>query len=184
MMYGYSKVVTSKEMTKGIQCEPDTIALFNKVNFTRHVKNTKRLQDEYLTGEPDIIIPGVMTLDAKTSWSVDTFPVLAADCHDPMYEWQGRAYMRLANVPRHTVFFGLVDTPDELLPRWEQIELHKVSHIDPALRITKITYERDMALEDKMVRKMQLAQKYLQELVTRINAEHNITPDWKKAFVV
>jgi hypothetical protein len=183
MLYGYSKKVSSKEMDKGIQCEQASIDLYNRVYFTRHVKHVGRVQDEYLSGECDILVPGAVTKDVKTSWNVDTFPVLSSDCHDPMYEWQGRAYMRLYGTKRHEVAFCLVDTPDDLIPRWEQVDLHKVEHINPALRVTRIVYEHCPVLEAKMISKIKLAQKYLGELVSRINAEHNITPDWKKQFL-
>lgn len=173
MLYGYSKEVTSKDMDKGIQCEPASIDLFNRVHFTRHVKHIGRVQNDILSGECDILVPGKETIDIKTSWNLDTFPAISDDCHDPMYEWQGRAYMHLYDTQRHTVAFCLVSTPDELIPRWEQIDLHKVDHIDPALRVTKITYRRDARLENKMIAKCKAAQKYLLELTERIIAEHN-----------
>lgn len=172
MLYGYSKQISSKEMDKGIRCEPDSIALINQVRFTRHVKHVGRVQDEYLSGECDLLIPEVETEDVKTSWNVTTFPVLSSDCHDPMYEYQGRAYMRLFKTKRHRVSFCLVDTPDDLIPRWEQVDLHKVSHIDPAMRITSIVYEHCPIIEAKMINKIKLAQKYLGELVEQIRAEH------------
>lgn len=173
IIYDYRKEVGSKEMDKGNACEQASIDLYNRVHFTRHVKHSGRVEDDILSGECDIYVPGVETLDAKTSWNMDTFPVLSSDCHDPIYEWQGRSYMRLYKVPKHTVFFALVSTPDELIPRWEQTDLHKVDHIDPALRITKITYHHDAALEQRLVAKCKAAQKYLEELVERICAEHS-----------
>lgn len=172
MLYGYSKVVTSKEMDKGINCEQDSIDLFNRVHFTRHVKHVGRVQNDILSGECDLLVPNVETLDIKTAWNLDTFPAISDDCHDAMYEWQGRAYMHLYDTRQHTVAFCLVSTPDDLIPRWEQVDLHKVDHIAPALRVTKITYQRDAKLEQKMIAKCKAAQAYLGELVERIRAEH------------
>lgn len=172
MLYGYSKVVTSKEMDKGIQCEPDSINLLNMVHMTRYVKHEGRVSNDILSGECDILVPKVRTLDVKTAWSLDTFPVISDDCHDPMYEWQGRAYMHLYDTQEHTVAFCLVSTPDDLIPRWEQVDLHKVDHIHPSLRVTTITYKRDAKSEDKMIRKCKAAQKFLGELVERIRSEH------------
>lgn len=171
-LYGYTKLVSSKEMDKGIQCESDSIALLNQVTFKRYEKHVGRVQDDILTGECDIWVPDVETLDVKTSWSLDTFPVISDDCHDSMYEWQGRAYMRLYKVKKHTVAFCMVSTPDDLITRWEQVDLHKVDHIDPAMRVTTITYEWDEKLEEKMVKKCKAAQQYLSDLVERIRQEH------------
>lgn len=172
MLYGYTKKVSSKEMDKGNQCEQDSINLYNKVHMTRHVKHEGRVKTDLLSGECDILVPKVATIDIKTSWSLDTFPAISDDCHDAMYEWQGRAYMHLYDTQQHTVAFCMVSTPDDLIPRWEQTDLHKVDHIHPAMRVTTITYRRDARLEQKMLAKCRAAQQYLTELVERIREEH------------
>lgn len=171
-VYEYKKQVSSKEMEKGLSCEGNSIDLYNRVHFTRYTKHEGRVSNDILTGECDIYVPGVRTIDIKTSWNLDTFPVLSSDCHDPMYEWQGRAYMQLYDVPEHQVAFCLVNTPEDLIPRWEQVELHKVEHLPPNMRVTKITYQRDAALEAKLVRKCQQAQKFMSEVVGMILSEH------------
>ncbi|MGK5049913.1 hypothetical protein ACQ4WP_29110 [Janthinobacterium sp. GB4P2] len=170
-VYSYNKVVETKYMDKGLACEDEAIDMINRLRFESYTKNTERREDEFLTGECDIYVPGVKTIDTKVSWDLDTFPALSEDCHDSLYEWQGRAYMRLWDVPEHEVCFVMLNTPDELI-RYEQRELHEVEHIDPALRLTSITYQRDMALEEKMVNKCRVAQKYLLNTVARINLEH------------
>lgn len=170
-VYSYNKVVETKYMDKGLACEDEAIDMINRLRFESYTKNTERREDEFLTGECDIYVPGVKTIDTKVSWDLDTFPALSEDCHDSLYEWQGRAYMRLWDVPEHEVCFVMLNTPDELI-RYEQRELHEVEHIDPALRLTSITYQRDAALEEKMVNKCRVAQKYLLNTVARINLEH------------
>lgn len=199
VLYGFKVEVSSKEMEKGILCEQDSINLLNLVDFARYKKNEVRLQNDILSGECDIWVPGVKTIDTKTSWSLDTFPVLSSDCHDATYEWQGRAYQLLYDVPLHEVAFCMVDTPDDLIPRWEQAELHKVSHIDPALRITRIAYKRDAKLENKLIRKCRDGQRFLKEVTDLILSEHDLidriemaapapppapaVPDWKQEFI-
>lgn len=170
-VYSFNKVVKTKYMDKGIACEDEAIELINSVRFKSYVKNSERRSDEILTGECDIYVPGVKTIDTKVSWDWDTFPALSEDCHDTLYEWQGRAYMRLWDVPEHEVVFVMLDTPEDLI-RYEQRELHVVSHIDPALRLTSITYRRDPALEEKMVNKCKAAQEYLKKIAAAIAEEH------------
>jgi hypothetical protein len=169
--FGYHKVVKTKCMDKGLALEQQAIEFINRQRFKSYTKNTERRVSEYLTGECDIYVPGMKTIDTKVAWDVDTFPALIEDAHDPIYEWQGRSYMKLWDVPEHEVVFVLLDTPDELI-RWEQEELHKVSHIDPALRITSITYRRDEALERKLDLKCKVAHDYLMNLVAQIKIEH------------
>jgi hypothetical protein len=172
-LYGYHEVVTGKYMDKGLIVENQSIDLYNSVHFTNYTKNTERRNDDYLTGECDIIVPGVKGIDIKSSWSLATFPATAAAGADKLYEWQCRGYMRLWNVPVWEVAYCMVNTPDELI-KFEQEELHYVDHIDEALRVTVVRYERDMELESKIVTKVQAARRYLDRIVADIKRQHNM----------
>lgn len=169
-VYGYRKQVETKYMDKGRACEADAIELLNYLRFKSYEKNTERRESEYLTGECDIYVPGIKTIDTKVAWSLDTFPAVSEDAHDPLYEWQGRAYAKLWDVPEHEVAWVMLDTP-EAMRRWEQPELHIVSHIPPELRLTTITYQRCPVLEAKMDAKCATAMKYLLRRIELIHAE-------------
>jgi hypothetical protein len=179
-VFGYHKVVKTKYMDKGLALEDAAIQFLNNQRFTNYRKNTERRVSEYLTGECDIYAPAVKTIDIKVSWDVDTFPGLSEDAHDTLYEWQGRAYMKLWDVPQHEVVHVLLDTPDELI-KWEQRDLHEVSHIDPALRITSVTYDRDLDLERRLDDKCKVARTYLMQLVDRMLIEHGRAPQLEAA---
>lgn len=170
-VYGFNKVVETKYMDKGLALEQQAIEFINRHRFKSYSKNTERRESEFLTGECDIYVPKVKTIDTKVAWSLDTFPALSRDAHDPLYEWQGRAYMKLWEVPEHEVAFVMLDTPDDLI-RYEQPELHHVEHIDPDLRITTITYRRDFELERKLDAKCKVAYDYLMNTVALIKLEH------------
>jgi len=169
-VYGYRKVLDVKYLDKGNALEAAAIQMLNDLEFKSYTKNTQRLENEFLTGEPDIWVPAVRTIDTKVSWSLDTFPSVSEDAHDPMYEWQGRGYMQLCDVPEHRVSFLMLDTPSEMC-RWEQPELHRVSHIPPELRHTSITYMRCPVLESKMNAKCATARAYLLRRIELIHAE-------------
>ncbi len=79
--------------------------------------------------------------------------------------------MKLWRVPEHEVVHILLDTPEEMI-RYEQIELHRVEHIDPSMRITSVKYQRDTALEEKLDRKCKVAHDYLMNRVAQIRIEH------------
>lgn len=172
-LYGFHEVVTGKYMDKGLIVEDQSIELYNSVHFTNYVKNTERRSDDFITGECDIIVPGVKGIDIKSSWSLATFPATAAAGADKMYEWQCRGYMRLWDVPQWDVAYCMVNTPDELI-KFEQEELHYVDHIDEALRVTVVPYERDMELEAKIVSKVRTARQYLDRIVNEIKRQHNM----------
>lgn len=174
-LFGYRKIVTTKVLEKGLMVEQDTIDLYNRVFFTRHTKNVERRTNDWLTGECDIYVPGECTKDVKSSWSLDTFPLLAEDCHDPMYEWQGVAYNILwPDAKYHELAYGMVDTPDDLI-KWlsdDERAAHKVSHLDPAHRITRIIYQKDVEKARLLEVKAREAQKYIAGLIERFHAEH------------
>ena len=170
-VYGYYENITSKYMTKGIDCEDEAIALYNAVHFESLAKNAERREDDYITGECDLIIPGKRGIDIKTSWSLGTFPVVPEDCDDSLYEWQARGYMRLWDVPEWEIAYCLVSTPEELIG-YEQPELHIVDHIPAHMRVTSITYKRDMDLEQRIIDRCKAAQAYYTDAVSRILATH------------
>jgi hypothetical protein len=170
-VYGYSEVITGKYMEKGLIVEPESIELYNSVFFTSYTKNTERRTNGWITGECDIIVPGRKVIDIKSSWSLATFPATAAAGMDKGYEWQGRAYMMLWDVDYFDIAYCMVNTPDELI-KYEQEELHFVDHIDPALRVTIVSYERDRGLEEKIMVKVDAARRYLTALVQEIEEQH------------
>jgi hypothetical protein len=171
LVYGYDKRVSSKYMDKGIQVEDQSIELLNSVLFTDYKKNTERKENNWITGECDIFT-GDMIYDIKSSWSLDTFPVLASQGEDKTYEWQLRAYMWLWNVDKAAIAYCLVNTPEDLIG-YERQEIHMVDHINPELRVTFVRYERDKSLEEKIQSKVEAARLYYQEVIEQIAKEHS-----------
>ena len=169
-IYGYTETVSSKYMEKGIRVEDASIKLLNSVLFTGFVKNEERRNNEWITGEADIV-GGDRIIDIKSSWSLGTFPVLASEGADKKYEWQGRAYMMLWDKPKFEIAYCMVSTPDDLIG-YEQKSMHQVDAIDRALRVTFVTYERDLALEEKIKFKVDAARAYLEQTIEQITKEH------------
>lgn len=172
MVYGYDEEISSKAMEKGILVEDQSIALYNEVFFTAHAKNTVRLSNDWITGECDILTPSKI-IDIKSSWSLATFPATSAAGENKTYEWQGRAYMWLWDVDQFEVAYCLVNTPDELIG-YEQQDLHYVDHITPELRVTRVQYTRDRALEDKIKVRVDAAREYFDMMVKQISNEHEV----------
>lgn len=196
-LFGYRTIVTTKVLDKGNMVEPDTIALYNSVYATRHVKNTERRANDWLTGECDIYVPGECTKDAKSSWSLDTFPLLSEDCHDSGYEWQGVAYGILwPDTCYHELFYGMVNTPEELI-KWltdDERAAHWVENHHPAHRITRIVYQKDEEKARKLEIKARIGQQYAAEIIDRFHAEHDgealpspapspAAPSWRDNFL-
>jgi hypothetical protein len=170
-VYGYQEDISSKYMEKGLTVEDDSIALYNEVFFTNHVKNTERKTNDWITGECDIATP-TKIIDIKSSWSLPTFPAISAAGESKTYEWQGRCYMWLWDVDQFEIAYCLVNTPEELIG-YESHDLHFVDHIAPELRVTRVQCTRDKALEDKIKSRVEAANLYLEQVIQTITDEHS-----------
>lgn len=165
--YGYSSELDNKYLTKGKQCEQDSINLLNLVNFTNYTKNEQRVNTDILTGEADIVAENEI-IDIKTSWSLDTFPALPEDINAKDYEMQLRGYMLLYGKQKASVCYCMVDTPEELRI-WENAQLHEVSHIAPEKRVTILSFERDLEIEAQIIEKCKVAIEYYKDYINKLN---------------
>lgn len=172
LMYDYTQELDVKYLRKGLACEEKSIALLNSVLFQNYTKNTQRVETDLMSGECDILHPEYVR-DIKTAWNLDTFPALQEDAHDIDYEYQGRAYLHLYDRPVFHLDYCMVTTPEELR-KYENPALHEVDHIDPRMRVTTVSYVRDMEIEARMLVKCRVAQLYVEEKKLRILEEREI----------
>ena len=149
-LFGYKSTIDSKYLTKGIDLEDASIDLYNEVHGTLYLKNTERLENEFITGECDINAEDKI-IDIKSSWSLETFPASPDDVNNKDYEWQLRGYMMLYNKPKAELAYCMVSTPDYLLKEWDNLDIHKVDKHDPFLRVTTISFERDRDKERQIM---------------------------------
>lgn len=170
-VYGYKESIQSKYLDKGNAVESESIALYNSVFGTSHIKNTERRENEYLCGECDIDT-GEKIIDVKSSWSLSTFPCFTEDASNKDYEWQVRAYMILWDRDYAEVAHCMVSTPDELI-RYEPLDIHLVDGIEESLRVTVVKYQRDIELDSAIEIKCKAAQEYFNEMIDKIATEHN-----------
>ena len=168
--YGYRSEINNKNIQKGLMQEQDSIDLLNTVRFEGYEKNTVRMVNEVMTGECDIITNDSI-IDIKTSWSLDTFPVMAEDGYDTLYEWQLRAYMMLYDRPKAELIYCMVTTSNELLNEWENLDIHRVDHIAPEKRITVLSFERNEDKEIEMLDRLKWASEYYDEYYSLLEAK-------------
>lgn len=168
--FGYSSTITTKPMMKGKDWEEESIALVNDVRGTLYVKNTERFENEFLTGEPDIIEDD-MIIDIKTSWSLETFPATPDEGLNKHYEWQLYGYCWLLNKMRAELIYCMIDTDDILLSDWDNRSIHKVSHIDPSKRITALEFvllpEHVEKMQVKLAEATKYYNQYYQQLISK-----------------
>jgi hypothetical protein len=168
--FGYRVELDNKYINKGKDQEQDSIDLLNAVRFTNYKKNDIRIENEYMTGECDILADD-RVIDIKTSWNLETWPATPGEAHDNDYEWQGRAYLMLYEREIFELVFCMVTTKDEFLNQWEQIDLHRVDHIAPEKRITSVIYERDLEKEELIREKLIFANEYYSQYINQLNSK-------------
>lgn len=172
VIFGVDFTFSSKETEKGIQCEPDSIALLNEVRGLALTKNTERRNNGLWTGECDLFNASRRRgHDLKTSWSVKTFPICVEACEDKLYEWQMRGYMALWDADEWSVDYALVNTPEQLIG-YEPATLHYVDHIPAHHRLTSWVIQRDRAKEEAMAEKVRLARAYFLEVIEEFDRTH------------
>ena len=166
--YGYNVDLNNKYINKGNLQENDSIALFNSVMFSNYSKNTERLNNEWLTGEADIVADDQI-IDIKTSWSLETFPATSEEGINKLYEWQLRAYMMLYDKNYASLVYCMVSTHPSLLNEWENLSLHQVDHIAPEKRITTLLFTRDLELEEEIKVRLHHCTEYYVKYINQLN---------------
>jgi hypothetical protein len=166
--FEYRSELNNKYITKGLAQEQDSIDLLNLVRLEDYKKNEERVENEWLSGCCDIITD-TSIIDIKTSWSLDTFPATTYELKDLSdYEWQGRAYLWLYDMPSFELCYVMVTTAPEIMGEYENGALHYVDHIAPEKRITSITFERDKEIEIQMAERLILATEFYNEVLTQL----------------
>lgn len=117
--FGYREYLQNEAMTKGLMQEQDSMELVQDVLGGQfRIKNRERLQNQYLIGTPDIILPDCIE-DIKTSKNLRTF--IDAEIED-LYEAQAMAYMELTGVHSYRLIYALVpDTPEAIANAKERL---------------------------------------------------------------
>lgn len=117
---------TNKYVQKGIQQEEEAITEYQKFLKKAHgknvlfTKNTERLFNDWVQGEPDLGPHGVSInkwnegWDVKCSWSLDSFP-LPGDELPFEYECQNQTYMWLTGAEKWHTVHALVNATEHQL---------------------------------------------------------------------
>lgn len=132
----------NKYTNKGKLAEEDSITLISRLDKIFLQKNEERLENEFLTGIPDILVRDnelrvIYIYDAKTSWDVETFFDNLDKDLNPLYWWQMQGYMALTGCDSGEISYCLVNTPETLLEGEKYALLRRfdvVSEEDPSFK--------------------------------------------------
>ena len=175
-LYNRRKEISSKYLTKGNECEDDSIAYLNKIDGTDYKKNEEHFADDYIHGTPDIIGDDII-IDIKNSWDFMTFPLFSKSLTNKEYLWQVQGYMMLTGKKKGAVVYTLMDLPDELIAQeWKKAGNYntpvdeefranlKYSNLPDKLRIKRFDFDYDEDMAEQIVNKVEEARKFVSNL--------------------
>lgn len=116
-LYGRKQNITSKYLTKGIECEASSIELASDYfGWGMVAKNETQYEDEYMTGTPDLVLANFVA-DIKNSWDCFTFPLLDDKIPIDGYADQLQGYMHLTKKTSAKLIYTLMTAPIEQVER-------------------------------------------------------------------
>jgi hypothetical protein len=109
----------SKYVLKGKAVENESIMMLSRVDNADYTKNEIRYTNDFLTGEPDIIVSKdgnpVKILDIKSSYDFATLLSNYGSSLNPLYYAQMQGYMALTGATEAEVDYCLVNMPQEII---------------------------------------------------------------------
>lgn len=177
-VYQYRSTFDSKEVSKGRDedVENESIQLYNDVFFTDHKKLVEgdkyyELEHNHIVGHPDVVCELTKKVkDAKSSWNKKTFPTTVKKAENSTYIWQVRTYLYMlqgmtGDIEWNSgeVFYALVNTPEGLVPEYEDDSLHYMANLPINIRITVVPVELTDNHVEHMNRRILMALKYADE---------------------
>jgi hypothetical protein len=174
-VYGFEPAeIQTRPILKGLAVEDECIATLARITGRPLVKNQQRRTNGLISGECDVWDEELSHgMDVKAPYSMQSMPIVLADCYDSGYEWQMRGYTVLWDAQSWSVDYVLVDTPEHLIG-YEPQALHFVSHIPERLRWTSWLVARDRALESLIVDKVLAARRYYRQVLNDFDATHGV----------
>ena len=155
-LYGIRKEITTKQMAKGLDFEDEAIDKaieWLELPFT--LKNEVRKTDEYFTGEPDLIVDGVV-MDIKNSWDLWTFPLFEKEIPTKDYYYQLQVYMYLLGLEKAKLIYVLLDTPESY-----SSPALTYDHMDKRYRIKTFDVDYDAEVIEKLKERVIAAREYI-----------------------
>ena len=180
---GISKEFWSRYTDKGLQMEDEAIEFAGQFfGWEFVVKNTERYNNDWITGEPDVITKDLLA-DIKCSWDGSTFPLFDSELKNKDYFLQMQGYMWLTGLEQAELIYCLMNTPHAIVEdevrraHWkanlidEDLDLreavqsqHNFDRIPNNLRIKRFIVERNEEAIDKIKEKVELAREYYEQL--------------------
>jgi hypothetical protein len=177
--------ISNKFTEKGNIMEDESIDFIAKMlNYGMLIKNEEYFNNNYIEGTPDILVGSDEVIDAKNSWSHETFPLLETTPTTNDYYWQGQGYLDLTNRTHFKLIYVLSDTPEHLIERqarqycinngYEELDMEiyqrflddmTYDDIEDKYKIKSFYYERNDSDIQAIYKRVKLCRKYIKTLI-------------------
>lgn len=192
-LYGRKKEFSNKYTEKGIQCEESAInVVAEHMGYGFILKNTEQLEDEYMTGMPDLVLAEIIE-EIKNSWSCFTFPLFATTIPDSDYPYQAQGYMHLAKKKKAGINYCLIDAPLEIMDAEARKVWYKAGNtgdvdmecydevyakmtypdLPMSLRIKRFEFDYDAAIIKAVQDRVKLCREYIASITPKEFANTN-----------
>jgi len=155
-LYGRSKEIGSKYLTKGNKVEEQAIDLLAEYMGEGFLfKNEEHFEDDHITGMPDVLRSD-RVIEIKSPWDWSTFPAFEQKIPESNYWWQCQGYMALTGKDFAQLCYVLCDTPEEQIQKeakWKAYELgcdidDIIEQIEQAMTYSDIQIESRIKIFD------------------------------------
>lgn len=162
--YGRETDIENKYIKKGLQVEEDSITLYSRLKKEYFKKNTERIENKWIGGEPDLytgvsIRKAEEVIDTKSSWDIFTFHRAKYKPTEKDYYYQLQGYMDLTGARSARLVYCLNDTPEMLILdelnrlKWKMGVINPEADIDYLEACAKIRHNltySDIPMEERM----------------------------------
>jgi hypothetical protein len=158
-IYGQRKEIKSKYISKGLEFEDMAIdKSIEWLDLPFAIKNTKRYNDDFFTGEPDLLLSD-RVIDIKCSYDCWTFPLFEDGLTTDDYYYQVQVYMHLTKLKKASVVYVLLNTPET--PFSMEISY---DNVDIKYRIKRYDFEYNPEIIEKLKERVILAREYINSI--------------------
>ena len=158
--YNYYNEVRTDQLKKGtINEDTESIPLIDIVFPTdiQRKKNLIRLEDDFFTGEPDLILPDRIE-EIKSVWDIAS--LFKKGPLPKTYFAQAQVYMHLFNKKKTILYYCLTKTPDDILIKMEDRLFYELGHdkneYEKALNQLRQNHNVDNVRLNERVRKYEI----------------------------
>ena len=162
----YGKQSINKELdvqytAKGKMVEEESIILLSQLDKTLYTKNEERVENDFLSGEPDVhngedIMNCTKIIDIKSVWDYPGFLRKMNQKLDAGYDYQLKGYMDLTGAQEAEIAYCLVNTPDTMVNDFKRRLLYKMNvatEENPEYLIQCAKLEHSMYFDDIEIHK-------------------------------